>query len=175
MYIDFKLDHATSSLTMFLLLLIALVKMKVLVKVSDSLHPYGLLCPWISPGTHTGVGCHSLLQGIFPTQRLNLDFLHCRKVLYHLSHQGRPIALVLKSKFLLMAYMAIYELTPSGYFLDFISCDCELSSPHTATMVFCLILKHPKIIPTPGPWHLIFPLSGILFPNYLHDWLLLAI
>ena len=160
---------------MFPLLLIALVKMKVLVKVSDSSHPYGRLRRWISPGTHTGVGCHSLLQGIFPTQRLNLDFLHCRKVLYRLSHQGRPIALVLKSKFLLMAYMAIYELSPGGYFLDFISCDCELSSPHTATMVFCLILKHPKIIPTPGPLHLIFPLSGILFPNYLHDWLLLAI
>ena len=68
-----------------------------------------------------------------------------------------------------MAYMAVYELIPSGYFLDFISWDCELSSPHTATMVFCLILKHPQIIPTPGPLHLIFPLSGILFPSYLHD------
>jgi len=70
---------------------------------------------------NTGAGCHSLLQGIFLTQRLNLDFLHCRQILYHLSHQGRPIALVLKSKFLLMAYMAVYELIPSGYFLDFIS------------------------------------------------------
>ena len=28
--------------------------------------------PWNSPGKNTGVGCHSLLQGIFPTQRLNL-------------------------------------------------------------------------------------------------------
>ena len=26
------------------------------------------LCPWDSPGKNTGVGCHSLLQGIFPTQ-----------------------------------------------------------------------------------------------------------
>ena len=26
-----------------------------------------LLCPWDSPGQNTGVGCHSLLQGIFPT------------------------------------------------------------------------------------------------------------
>jgi len=38
----------------------------------------------------TPVGIHSLLQGIFPTQRLNLDLLHCRQILYHLSHQGRP-------------------------------------------------------------------------------------
>ena len=33
--------------------------------------PSRLLCPWDSPGKNTGVGCHSLLQGIFPTQGLN--------------------------------------------------------------------------------------------------------
>ena len=43
-----------------------------------------------SPGKNTGVGCHALLQGIFPTQGLNLDLLHCRQILYHLSHQGSP-------------------------------------------------------------------------------------
>ena len=32
------------------------------------------------------VGCHFLLQGIFPTQGLNLGLQHCRQVLYHLSH-----------------------------------------------------------------------------------------
>ena len=31
-----------------------------------------LLCPWDSPGKDTGEGCHALLQGIFPTQGLNL-------------------------------------------------------------------------------------------------------
>ena len=35
-------------------------------------------------------GHYSLLQGIFPTQRLNLGLLHCRQILYHLSHQGSP-------------------------------------------------------------------------------------
>ena len=66
--------------------------------------------PWDSPGKNTGVGCHfllqcqaplsmefsrqeywsgyhSLLQGIFLTQGLNLGLLHCRQILYHLSHQ----------------------------------------------------------------------------------------
>ena len=43
-----------------------------------------------SPGKNTGVGCHALLQGIFPTQGLNPGFLHCRWILYSLSHQGRP-------------------------------------------------------------------------------------
>ena len=37
-----------------------------------------------------GVGCHTLLQGIFPTQESNPDLLHCRRSLYHLSHQGSP-------------------------------------------------------------------------------------
>ena len=37
---------------------------------------------------NTGVGCHFLLQGIFPTQGLNPDLLHCRQILYHLSQQG---------------------------------------------------------------------------------------
>ena len=61
--------------------------------MSDSLRPYGLyparlLCPRDSPGKNTGVGCHSLLQGI-SLQGLNLGLLHCRQILYHLSHKGR--------------------------------------------------------------------------------------
>ena len=43
-----------------------------------------------SPGKNTGVGCHTLLQGIFPTQRSNPGLPYCRHILYHLSHQGRP-------------------------------------------------------------------------------------
>ena len=39
---------------------------------------------------NTEVDCHALLQGIFPTQELNPGFLHCRRVLYQLSHQGSP-------------------------------------------------------------------------------------
>ena len=34
----------------------------------DGLQPARLLCPWDSPGKNTGVGCHALLQGVFPTQ-----------------------------------------------------------------------------------------------------------
>ena len=39
------------------------------------------------PGKNTGVSCHFLLQGIFPTQGSNLGLPHCRQTLYHLSHQ----------------------------------------------------------------------------------------
>ena len=52
--------------------------------------PSRLLCPWNSPGKNTGVGCHALLQGIFPTRGTNLGLLHCRQILYHLSHLGNP-------------------------------------------------------------------------------------
>ena len=41
-----------------------------------------------SPGNSTGVGCHALLQGIFPIQGSNPDLLHCRRILYQLSYQG---------------------------------------------------------------------------------------
>ena len=39
---------------------------------------------------NTGVGNWSLLQEIFPTQELNQGLLHCRWILYQLSHQGSP-------------------------------------------------------------------------------------
>ena len=45
-----------------------------------------ILCPWNSPGKNTGVGSHSLRQGIFQTQGSNPDLLHCRQILYHLGH-----------------------------------------------------------------------------------------
>ena len=41
-----------------------------------------------SPGKDTGVGSHSLLQWIFLTQGSNPGLLHCRQILYCLSHQG---------------------------------------------------------------------------------------
>ena len=57
---------------------------------SDSLRPHGLyrlLCPRDSPGKNTGVGCHALLQGTFPTQGSNLGILQCRQILYWPTHQ----------------------------------------------------------------------------------------
>ena len=50
-------------------------------------------CPyssWNSPGQNTGVGSLSLLQGIFLTQRSNPGLPHGRRILYQLSHKGRP-------------------------------------------------------------------------------------
>ena len=61
---------------------------------SNSLQPHGLqptrlLSPWDSPAKNTEFGCHTLLQGIFPTQELNPGLLHCRQIFFYcLSHHG---------------------------------------------------------------------------------------
>ena len=56
--------------------------------VYDSLGPRQTPLSMGFSGKNTGVDCHSLLQGIFPTQGSNLGLLHCRQILYHLSHLG---------------------------------------------------------------------------------------
>ena len=63
------------------------VKVKVILV---ALWPSGLYSPWNSPGQNTGVGSCSLLQGIFPTQRLNPCLPHCRQILCQLNHKGSP-------------------------------------------------------------------------------------
>ena len=47
-----------------------------------------------SPGKNTGVSCHSLLQGVFPTQGSNPSLLHCRQSLFHLSYQESTYVVV---------------------------------------------------------------------------------
>ena len=73
------------------------VKVKSLSRVQLFAIPWTIACqappespPWDSPGKNTGVGCHFLLQGIFPTQGSDPGLLHCRQILYQLSLQGSP-------------------------------------------------------------------------------------
>ena len=61
--------------------------------MSTSLQPHGLkparlLCPWDFPRKRTGVGCHFLLQGDFPTQGWNLHLLHWQTDSLSLGHLG---------------------------------------------------------------------------------------
>ena len=65
--------------------------------MSDSLQPCGpkparLLCPWASPGKNTGVGCHVLLQRIFPTRGWNCVSCIGSLVLYHRATWEAPKA-----------------------------------------------------------------------------------
>ena len=53
---------------------------------------------WNSPGKDTGVSSYSLLQVIFPTQGWNPGLLHCRWILYYLSHQGSLVKSINQGK-----------------------------------------------------------------------------
>ena len=53
-----------------------------------NLSPPGFSVHGDSPGKNTGVGCHALFQGFFPTQESSPDLLHCRWILNHLSQQN---------------------------------------------------------------------------------------
>ena len=58
------------------------------------LQPTRLLCPWDFSGKNTGVGRHTLLQGIFPTQELKLGLfclLHWQMSSLHQCHLGSPL------------------------------------------------------------------------------------
>ena len=66
--------------------------------------------PWDFPGKNTGVGSHSLLQGIFPTQGLNPGLPHCRQILYQLSYQGSPGRSYILTKNLPYLTLGFYEL-----------------------------------------------------------------
>ena len=52
----------------------------------------------ISQARINGVGCHFLLQGVFWIQGSNPCLLHCRQILYHLSHQGSLLMFYIKTK-----------------------------------------------------------------------------
>ena len=69
--------------------------------VTHGLLPIRLLCLWDSLDKNTGVGCCSLLQGIFLTQGSNpcpLHILNCRQILYHWATGEALFSTVLASK-----------------------------------------------------------------------------
>ena len=124
--------------------------------VSDSLQSHGpqptrLLCPWICPGKNTGVGCHALLLGIFPTQGLNLHLLylsHCRQILWQLSRLGSPVLIlpVLNHLTCLISYYTSHS-----------SCLCEsVNAVHLAidNLDFkCFIIKKYIVLKFVNTWY----------------------
>ena len=96
--------------------------------VSDCLQPMhcdppGSSIHGDSPGKNTGVGCHALLQRIFPTKGLNqhhLCLLHCRWILYPLTHLGSPLLCIsVVYSISLLSSIHYTEGLQSGGHLDF--------------------------------------------------------
>ena len=103
--------------------------------VSDSLRPHGLYVAYQTPlsleSSMTGVGCHFLLQGLFPIQGSNprlLCLLHWH-VLYHLCHPGSQVA-----RSPLKALKAFLE---KSLYLSVIRCKCLLFCSYSNGLFTC--------------------------------------
>ena len=94
------------------------------------MRPHGLNSAWNSPGQNTGVGSLSFLQGIFPTQGSNPGFLHCRQILYQLSHKGSP---GIYSKNVLLVHFAFLHFFFLGMVLITASCTMSQTSIHSSS------------------------------------------
>ena len=91
---DGEEKHNKNCLTYYLLLLFSCQIVSSSLR-SRRLLPARLLCPWDFPGKNTEVGCHFLLQGIFPTQRLKPHLLHWQM-------DSLPLNLILSPEYSLM-------------------------------------------------------------------------
>ena len=103
--------------------------------------------PWNSPGKNTRVGCHSLLQGIFPTQGSNLGLLDCRWIIYYLTHQGRPrkADIILHNSLLRKLRLKLLQNLPKlSLFLD--SGDLEfVTLSDSKAYIFPILLKKKSL------------------------------
>ena len=72
---------------------------------SDSLRPHELYSPWNSSGQNSGVDSLSYLQGIFPTQGLNLGLLHLQVDSLPCEPPGKPNFLLWLSIKTLLCYI----------------------------------------------------------------------
>ena len=68
-------------------------KVKVAQSYPTCLRPHRLYSPWSSPGQTLEWGAVPF-SGVLPNQGSNPGLLHCRQVLYQLSHQGSPITAI---------------------------------------------------------------------------------
>ena len=101
-----------------------------------------------SLGKNTGVGCHALLQGIFPTQGWNLGLPHCKQILYCLSHQGSPRILQLGSLSFFQGNLSDPEIEPGSPALqaDSLPQSYQESSNLSQVNVLLYETKEPKRI-----------------------------
>ena len=111
--------------------------------MQHGLWPAGFLCPWHSPGKNAGVGCHFLLQEIFLTQGSNLNLLHCRQILYRLSHQGSPLKVF--SSVQSLSHVQLFASLPVHHQLP------EFTQTHIHRVSGAIQPSHLLLSPSPAP------------------------
>ena len=93
---------------------------------------------------NTGMGSLSLLEGTFPTQELNWGLLHCRWILYPLSHRGSPRAFLTFQRVPCPTFLSIP--TTSSCHLSSLLLEQQFRSSRTSLMhMICIkIFKKKK-------------------------------
>ena len=105
-----------------------------------------------SPGKHTGVRCHALIQGIFPTQGSNPGLPHCRRILHCLSHQSEDAAVAPRATATAPSFLPFNHCRQILYCLSHQSADAAVSvtavAPRaTATTPSFLLFNLPLVFP----------------------------
>ena len=108
--------------------------------VCDSVFPLTaaarLLCPWNFPGRNTGVGCHSLLQGIFPTQGSN-PRLGC---LLHWQVDSLPLSHFSFQNKCLLSQSSTVKATDYPHLLKWNPCSLTPTTQQSCFLLFLLLL-----------------------------------
>ena len=119
--------------------------------------PPRLLCPWDSSGKNTEVGCHFLLQGIFPTQGSNLHLLHCWWIFYCWATRKSTLIVQSLSHVQLFvtpwttAHQAPLSSAVSRSLLKFMSFESVMLSKH---LIFCRPFSCPQSFPASGSFQM---------------------
>ena len=123
-------------------------------------------CPWDSPGSDTSVGCHALLQGIFPTQGSNLhllSLLHGQAGSLPLVPPGKPI----RAHIHMEIWKGLFResFTSKEWMLDLTSQTCASANP--LDICYCCHKKIKQLHPTysairlPAHLNLVETTSGV--------------
>ena len=102
-----------------------------------------LLYPWYSPGKNTGVGCHALLQGIFPMQGSNSHLLHWQVGSLPLAPPGKPIFLymLVLIHLLRVVFLTMWPLSPEQNLKHPVYCRSAWETDHKLTLANWLSLS----------------------------------
>ena len=97
----------------------------------------------------SGLPC--LLQGIFQTQGSNLGLLHCRQIIYYLSHHGSPCISLLANKLIvnfskIMKVFLFFLSFSSSHFPDF----------HSLSLIFSPFPLVSFVNPSKNKGHLLY-------------------
>ena len=96
------------------------------------------------------MGCHSLLQGIFPTQGLNPGLLHCRQILYCVSHQSweSNAGSSAMTPYALNPCLLLSTCWPEGRFLGPLE---WVAHPFSVSYILCPDCQHHLALQLPCP------------------------